>query len=114
MASSLSPIVAQILVQYILKTAIETCHNPPRIAKLFVDSFLIIKKRHFQYFFNHINNLEKSLENIKFTSELENSEGENLDIFISRLNGKLITQIGYSLEYGLGDPVIVPCYYDST
>jgi RNase P protein component len=96
MGSSLSPIIAEILVQYMFKTAIKTCRNPPRIAKFFVDdSFLIIKKRHFQYFFNHINNLEKSLENIKFTSELENSKGELpfLDIFISRLNGKLKTQV---------------------
>jgi hypothetical protein len=96
MGSSLSPIIAEILVQYIFKTAIKTCRNPLRIAKFFVDdSFLIIKKRHFQYFFTHINNLEKSLENIKFTSELENSKGELpfLDIFISRLNGKLKTQV---------------------
>ncbi len=54
MGSSLSPIIAEILVQYIFKTAIKTCRNPPRIVKFFVDdSFLIIKKRHFQYFFTH-------------------------------------------------------------
>jgi hypothetical protein len=59
------------------------------------DSFLIIKKRHFEYFLNHINNLEKLLKNIKFTSELENSKGELpfLDILISRSNGKLKTQV---------------------
>jgi hypothetical protein len=55
------------------------------------DSFLIIKKQYFENFFKHINNLDRALKNIKFTSEIESNIGEMtfLDIYISRKNGKL-------------------------
>jgi hypothetical protein len=60
----------------------------PRILKWFVDdSFLIIKKDDLEHFFMLLNSLDSQLKDIKFTKEIENSEGclSFLDLNIKRI-----------------------------
>jgi hypothetical protein len=86
MGSNLSPIIAEILMQYFFNKAIQTFSNPPRILRWFVDdSFIIIDKKYLNGFFNHVNNLGCEFENIKFTKEIENQNKITfLDVLISR------------------------------
>jgi hypothetical protein len=68
----------------------------PRILKWFVDdSFLIIKKDDLEHFFMLLNNLDSQLKDIKFTKEIENSEGclPFLDLNIKRIGHSLETSV---------------------
>jgi hypothetical protein len=92
MGSNLSPLIAEATVQYVFNKASQTCTNPPRVLKWFVDdSFLIIDRKHLLAFFDNINNLGPVLESLKFTKETEtNNELPFLDIMIKRVKNKLI------------------------
>jgi len=96
MGCSLSPIIAEALVQHIFKTASINFPNPPRVLKFFVDdSFLILKRSSLESFFDYINNFNKELKSIKFTKEVENPEGvlPFLDLHIMRVNNTLQTRV---------------------
>jgi len=96
MGCSLSPIIAEALVQHIFKTASSNFPNPPRVLKFFVDdSFLILKRSSLESFFDYINNFNKELKSIKFTKEEENPEGvlPFLDLHIKRVNNTLQTRV---------------------
>jgi len=96
MGCSLSPIIAEKLVQHIFELAKNISFRKPRILKWFVDdSFLIIKKEDLEHFFLILNNLDSKLKDIKFTKEIENSEGclSFLDLNIKRIGLYLETSV---------------------
>ena len=69
MGSPVSPVVANICMEVIENTAIETTQTKPKTWKRFVDdSFSIIKKTAITSFLNSLNNIDP---NISFTIELE-------------------------------------------
>jgi hypothetical protein len=96
MGCSLSPIIAEKLVQHIFELAKNSSFRKPRILKWFVDdSFLIIKKDDLENFFMLLNSLDSQLKDIKFTKEIENTEGclSFLDLNIKRIGHCLETSI---------------------
>ena len=70
MGSPVSPVVANVYMEVIENTAIETTQTKPKTWKRFMfdDSFSIIKKTVITSFFNSLNNIDP---NISFTIELE-------------------------------------------
>ena len=73
MVSPLSPIVANIFMEYFEKEALETAPHPPSLWKRFVDdTFVILERQHKEEFFHHINSLDN---NIKFTAENTRADG---------------------------------------
>ena len=90
MGSPVSPVVANVCMEVIENTAIETTQTKPKTWKhfMFDDSFSIIKKTVITSFLNSLNNIDP---NISFTIELE------LDNKISLLD-TLITRHGNNLK----------------
>ena len=88
MGSLVSPVFANICMEKIEETAIETTPVPPKTWKRFVDdSFSIIKKNAVETFHNTLNSLDPT---IQFTLEHEhNGKLAILDTVITRENGKL-------------------------
>ena len=69
MGSCISPIVANIFMEYVETTAINTFHSPPKIWLRYVDdTFCIIKKEHKTEFHQHLNSV---CNHIQFTMEEE-------------------------------------------
>ncbi len=95
MGCSLSPIIAEALVQHIFKTASINFSNPLRILQFFVDSFLILKISSLEPFIDYINNFNKEIKSIKFTKEIENPEGVSpfFYLHIKRMNDTLETRV---------------------
>jgi hypothetical protein len=95
MGCSLSPIIAEALVQHIFKTASINFSNPLRILQFFVDSFLILKISSLEPFIDYINNFNKEIKSIKFTKEIENPEGVSpfFYLHIKRMNNTLETRV---------------------
>ena len=83
MGSPVSPIVANLFMEHLENQALSTALNPPKLWIRYVDdTFIILKKDHFDEFTNHINTIHPS---IKFTSEVE-IEGQlpMLDVLFTR------------------------------
>ena len=101
MGSPASPVVANVCMEVIENTAIETTQTKPKTWKRFMfdDSFSIIKKTVITSFLNSLNNIDP---NISFTIELE------LDNKISLLD-TLITRHGNNLKIDvLSKPIHTP------
>ena len=81
---------AEIYMQADRYTATSSALHPPnpKVWEGFVDDvYSIIKRTHFENFFDHINNF---YQNIKFTMEEEsNGELAFLDLLLKRKNGKI-------------------------
>ena len=88
MGSPVSPVVANICMEVIENTAIETTQTKPKTWKRFVDdSFSIIKKTAITSFLNSLNNIDP---NISFTIELEQDNKISfLDTLITRHGNNL-------------------------
>ena len=88
MGGTVSSTTAEIYMQAHERTAISTALHPPKVWELFVDDvYSIVKRTHFQNFFNHINNLH---QNIKFTMEEEsNGKLAVLDTLLKQNNGEI-------------------------
>ena len=69
-------------------TAITTVLHPPKIWEQFVDDvYSILKRKHLEKFFHHLNNLH---QNIKFTMEEEsNGELAFLDTLLKQNNEEI-------------------------
>lgn len=69
MGSSLSPAIANIVMEAVETSAIETFPHNIRIWRRYVDdTFVIMKTKDIADFHNHLNNINDS---IKFTMEIE-------------------------------------------
>ena len=94
MGSPLSPIVANIYMEYFERKALETTPHPPSLCKRFVDdTFVILDTTHKEEFFQHINAIE---EKIQFTAENTRSDGSLpfLDTLVTaKEDGSLSTSI---------------------
>ena len=88
MGSPVSPVVANICMEVIENTAIETTQTKPKTWKRFVDdSFSIIKKTAITSFLNSLNNIDP---NFSFTVELEQDNKISfLDTLITRHGNNL-------------------------
>ena len=73
MGLPLSPTIANLYVEAFEKQTINTALHPPRLWRRFVDdTFVIIKKRQEDSFFEHINAID---DKIQFTREASRSDG---------------------------------------
>ncbi|XP_068738269.1 uncharacterized protein [Montipora capricornis] len=92
MGSPVSPVVANLCMEEIEKTAINTTTVSPKFWKRYVDdSFCIIKSDAVASFHNSLNSIDQY---ISFTIEHEsNGQLPFLDTLISRDNGKLLVDI---------------------
>ena len=94
MASSMSPLVANLFMEDLEIQAIRTSTTPPTLRKRFVDdTFTIIKKNNRDSFLQHLNSLHP---NIKFTCEEVREDGSMsfLDILITpEEDGSLKTSV---------------------
>ena len=85
MGGHTSSTTAETYMQAYERTTITTSLHPPKVWERFVDDvYSILKSKHFENFFHHINNLH---QNIKFTMEKEsNGELAFLDTLLKRNN----------------------------
>ncbi|XP_068739822.1 uncharacterized protein [Montipora capricornis] len=92
MGSPVSPVVANLCMEEIEKTAINTTTVLPKFWKRYVDdSFCIIKSDAVAFFHDSLNSID---QHISFTIEHEsNGQLPFLDTLISRDNGKLLVDI---------------------
>ena len=93
MGSPISVTIANLVMETVENTALQTFSNQPIIWKRYVDdTFVIIKRNKVEAFHQHINSIETS---IKFTLELEcNNSLPFLDVLVVReKNGKLTTKL---------------------
>ena len=94
MGSCISPVVANIFMEYVEHTAITTFHTPPRLCVRYVDdTFCIMKRSAADEFHQHLNSISSS---IKFTVEHEqNNSISFLDVKVTRHknNSSLATSI---------------------
>ena len=107
MGSPVSPIVANLYMEYFELKAIESSPHKPRLWYRYVDdTFVIINKQHINDFHSHINQVD---ENIKFTIEPQ-QEGKIpfLDIYIivdeqQKLKTKVFRKPTHTDQYLNGD-----------
>ena len=94
MGSAVSPVVANLCMEVIENTAIETTATKPKTWIRFVDdSFSIIKKTATASFLNSLNNIDP---NISFTIELEHDKKlPFLDTLITRQGNDLKIDVFY-------------------
>ena len=92
MGSTVSPVVADLCMEEIEETAIDSTPVAPKVWKRYVDdSFCIIKKDAVTSFHESLNSIDP---HISFTIEHEsNSQLSFLDTLVSRDNGKLIVDV---------------------
>ena len=83
-----SSTAAEIYMQAHEHTAISTALHPPKVWERFLDdAYSILKRKHLENFFHHINNLH---QNFKFNMEEEsNGELAFLNALLKRNNGKI-------------------------
>ena len=88
MGDTTSSTTAEIYMQAHERTAISTVLHPPKVWEQLVDDvYSILKRKHSENFYHHINNLH---QNIKFTMEEKgNGELAFLETFLKRNNGKI-------------------------
>ena len=88
MGGPASSTTAEIYMHAHERTAISTARHTPKVCERFVDDiYSIIKRRHLENFFHHINNLH---QNIKFTMEEEsNGKLAFLDTLLKPNNGEI-------------------------
>ncbi len=68
MGCNLPPVIAETLVEHLIKKVMSTFHSPSRLLKYFVDdSFMIIDIKCEDLFFEHISKIGLSLKTIRFT-----------------------------------------------
>ena len=83
MGSPVSPVLANLYMEFFEDRALSTAVNPPRWWKRFVDdTFVILKKDHKEEFLQHINSVDPS---IQFTTEEQKEDGSMpfLDILVT-------------------------------
>ena len=92
MGSPVSPVVANLCMEEIEETAIDSAPVPPKIWKHYVDdSFCVIKKNAVSSFHDSMNSIDP---HISFTIEHEsNGQLPFLDTLISRDNERLNTDV---------------------
>ena len=92
MGSPVSPVVANLCMEEIEKTAIDSTPVPPKVWKRYVDdSFCVIKRNAVSSFHDSLNSVD---QHISFTIEHEsNGKLPFLDTLITRDNGKLVVDI---------------------
>ena len=93
MGSPVSPLVANLFMEYLEKIAIDTSLNPVRLWKRYIDDiFCILHKSTVDSFLDHLNSLSTS---IKFTLEKENNNVlPFLDVLVVHdEQGRLITKV---------------------
>ena len=99
MGSCISPLIANIFMAFVEKTAINTFHTPPTLWVCFADdTFCVIKRSCVREFHDHPDGISSF---IKFTYELE-MEGRLpfLDVFVTRQhNGALTPTIYHKLTH---------------
>ena len=94
MRSCISPVVANIFMAYLEKTAINTFHTPPTLWVCFVDNtFCVIKRSCVIEFHDHLDGISSF---IKFTCELE-VDGRLLflDVLVTRQHSGTLTTTIY-------------------
>ena len=92
MGSCISPILANIFMEYVENTALTTFHTPPKLWLRYVDdTFCILKQEHIVEFHQHINSV---CRHIQFTMEEEQESSlPFLDVLVLRHNNTLCTQV---------------------
>ena len=93
MGSSLSPVIANMVMEDLEQQALSTFHNPPSIWVRYVDDvYAIVKTDNVNAFHKHLNTINSS---IQFTLEMETSGSiAFLDVLLTReLDGSLSTSI---------------------
>ena len=94
MGSPVSPVLANLYMEFFEDRALSTAVNPPRWWKRFVDdTFVILKKDHKEEFLQHINSVDPS---IQFTTEEQKEDGSMpfLDILVtSQEDGTLTSKV---------------------
>ena len=92
MGSCISPVIANIYMEYIETKAISTFLHPPVLWLRYVDdTFCILHKEHADKFHEHINSI---CQHIQFTMETEqNSSLPFLDVLVSHSNDVICTDI---------------------
>ena len=93
MGSSLSPVIANMVMEDLEQQALSTFHNPPSIWVRYVDDvYAIVKTDNVDAFHKHLNTINSS---IQFTLEMETSGSiAFLDVLLTReLDGSLSTSI---------------------
>ena len=97
MGCNLSPVLGDALVSRIFEQAISgfKYKNNLKICRYYVDdSFIIINSRYVDSFYNYINDIGKSLGNIKFTIEKESNNSLSfLDVKLTRFDNKIETSV---------------------
>ena len=97
--SCVSPVVANIFMAYVEKTAINTFHTPPTLWVRFVDNtFCVIKRSCVGEFYDHLDGISSF---IKFTYELKvNGRLPFLDVLVTcQHSGALSTTIYHKLTH---------------
>ena len=93
MGSSLSPVIANMVIEDLEQQALSTFHNPPSIWVRYVDDvYAIVKTKNVDAFHKHLNTINSS---IQFTLKMETSGSiAFLDVLLTReLDGSLSTSI---------------------
>ena len=93
MGSSLSPVIANMVMEDLEQLALSTFHNPPSTWVRYVDDvYAIVKTENVDPFHKHLNTINSS---IQFTLEMETSGSiAFLDVLLTReLDGSLSTSI---------------------
>ena len=93
MGSSLSPVIANMVMEDLEQQALSTFHNPPSISVRYVDDiYVIVKTENVDAFHKHPNTINSSMQ---FTVEMETSGSiAFLDVLLTReLDGSLSTSI---------------------
>ena len=99
MGSSLSPIIAELVMNKIENIAINSFTNYIKIWKRFVDdTFVVLNKNFIESFHEHLNNINGE---IKFTIEIEtNQKLSFLDVLVVRkIDGTLDTEVFHKLTH---------------
>lgn len=96
MGSPLSPVLANLYMEWFEDRALTTATKPPKLWKRYVDDTFTIYNHgldELNKFLNHLNNIAPS---IKFTMELENNNSiPFLDVLVNKVNQHLETSVYY-------------------
>ena len=94
MGSCISPILADIFIEFVEHRAISTFHTPPKLRVKYVDdTFCVIKQQYAEEFHKHLNSISPS---ITFTLEREKNQSLTfLDVKVARNKDNTISTTIY-------------------